>query len=204
MVDTPHTKDALRNLLRQRRNALSRTQQDTAARALVSSVTKLPTWTEARHVAIYLAQDGEIQTGSLESAARERGMQVYLPVITDMDSLQFACWDCSVDLVNNRYGIPEPPSAVPRRAPTDLDIIFVPLVGWDNDCNRLGMGGGYYDRALSNQPTALLVGLAHECQSVEKLPSDSWDVPLDYIATDAALYRSRREKVEGRGVIRRR
>jgi 5-formyltetrahydrofolate cyclo-ligase len=189
MVDKPHTKPELRTVLRQRRNALSPSQQRAAARSLVASVTRLPAWTDARHIAVYLARDGEIDTGPLKTAARQQGMHVYLPVITDADSLQFARWASGAALTKNRYGIPEPP-ATPCCAPSDLDIIFMPLVGWDMRGNRLGMGGGFFDRTLSGTGAGLLVGLAHECQRVEKIPRESWDVSLDYIATDAALYRS--------------
>ncbi len=191
MVDAPHTKAELRNALRQRRHSLSPSQQAAASAALVQSVTQLPAWTDARHIALYLPQDGEIATGPLNAAARGQGMLVYLPVVTDADTLQFARWDSGTGLVENRYGIPEPPAEAARLTPGELDIVLIPLVGWDNYGNRLGMGGGYYDRTLSGQRDALLVGLAHECQCVEKLPRESWDVPMDYIATDAALYRDR-------------
>jgi 5-formyltetrahydrofolate cyclo-ligase len=65
------------------------------------------------------------------------------------------------------------------------------VVGWDLFCNRLGMGSGFYDRTLSGARGPLLVGLAHECQRVEKIPRESWDIGMDYIATDTALYRRR-------------
>jgi 5-formyltetrahydrofolate cyclo-ligase len=62
-------------------------------------------------------------------------------------------------------------------------------VGWDLYGGRLGMGGGFYDRTLSGISGPLLVGLAHDSQRVEEVPQESWDIRLDYIATDAALYR---------------
>jgi 5-formyltetrahydrofolate cyclo-ligase len=191
MVDKPHTKPELRRLLRQRRNALSPSQQRAAAQSLVDSAVRLPAWTNARHVSIYLATDGEIDTGPLEAAAREKGIHVYLPIITDTDSLLFNRWESGEVLVKNRYGIPEPTSSTPCSGPSSLDIIFMPLVGWDMLGNRLGMGGGFYDRTLSDARAKLLVGLAHECQRVDEVPCEGWDVRLDYIVTDAALYRSR-------------
>lgn len=202
MVDATHSRFELRKLLRQRRNSLGPSQQRAAARALITTVAVLPGWTKAQHIALYLARDGEIDTGPLEATAREYGKQVYLPVLTDGDSLRFACWDRDGELTENRFGIPEPPEGAPYRAVSDLDIVFVPLVGWDSRCNRLGMGGGFYDRALSGEPATVLVGLAHDCQRVDDIPRESWDVTLDYIATDAALYRGRGagEKAE---VIRR-
>lgn len=191
MVDISHSKVELRTLLRQRRHALDPSQQEAAATALVRSVLQLPAWTDSRHVALYLARDGEIDPGPLEATARDQGKQVYLPVMAGRDSLRFARWDAAVDLVPNRLGIPEPPAAAPCRGVHELDIIFMPLVGWDDRGNRLGMGGGFYDRTLASEAAAVLVGLAHECQRVDEIPLEGWDVPLDYIATDAALYRGR-------------
>ncbi len=80
-------------------------------------------------------------------------------------------------------------------APTwTLDIILLPLVGFDRYGNRLGMGGGFYDRTLArlnhcDMKRPLLIGLAHHCQEVEQLQTQSWDIPLDIIATDKELIR---------------
>ena len=95
-------------------------------------------------------------------------------------------------LVANRFGIPEPPH---RRGNTlsakQLDVIFLPLVGFDAAGNRLGMGGGFYDRTLSQLPARnrpLLAGLAHDVQRVDKLPVQRWDIPLDAVVTDRRIY----------------
>ena len=72
-------------------------------------------------------------------------------------------------------------------------LFFSPLVGWDRHGGRLGMGGGFYDRALSNISDPVLVGLAHENQRVDEVPSERWDITLDYVATDAGLYHCRKQ-----------
>jgi 5-formyltetrahydrofolate cyclo-ligase len=98
-------------------------------------------------------------------------------------------------LTRNRFGIPEPALRHRRIAlPWALDLILVPLVGFDVQCRRLGMGGGFYDRTLAylrqrrywRRPR--LVGLAHECQRVERLDSRPWDVPLDMVVTEERIY----------------
>jgi len=194
MVASRRSKTDLRVMLRERRAALNPTQQRTAASALRDCVTgRLPAWAGAGRIAIYIANDGEIDAEPLGSVARSEGKQVYLPVIAAGETLEFARWDADAGLVANRFGIPEPPPASARCALSKLDIVFVPLVGWDPYCNRLGMGGGFYDRTLSAAKGPLLVGLAHEGQRVDRLPRDSWDIGMDYIATDAALYRRRGE-----------
>jgi 5-formyltetrahydrofolate cyclo-ligase len=189
MSDTHCIKTQLRNTLRLRRNTLSPLQQHAAAHALPVSVADLPHWASAQHIALYLAADGEIDTGPLEKIARDQGKQLFLPVINSDNSLSFAHWHVEDTLLNNRYNIPEPPITATRCALAKLDIIFLPLVGWDLHGGRLGMGGGFYDRTLSGTSGPLLVGLAHDNQQVEDVPQESWDVALDYIATDAALYR---------------
>jgi 5-formyltetrahydrofolate cyclo-ligase len=187
MTVVHHRKALLRSDLRQRRNALSSNQQRASALELVHSVTELSSWDSAQRIALYQAADGEIDTCALEQLARKLGKQLFLPVLAD-DRLCFAQWETSVRLSPNRYNIPEPPQEAARCEPSDLDIIFLPLVGWDRRGSRLGMGGGFYDRTLSGVSGPLLVGLAHEVQQVEEVPQDPWDITLDYIATDAALY----------------
>ncbi len=99
------------------------------------------------------------------------------------------------DLQPNHYGIPEPSSGLQGITPAQLDIIFVPLLAFDSLGTRLGMGKGYYDRALAEfrsgktaNEKPLLIGLAHECQRVERLERAIWDVPLDRIITDQTVY----------------
>jgi 5-formyltetrahydrofolate cyclo-ligase len=67
----------------------------------------------------------------------------------------------------------------------------MPLVGWDRQGGRLGMGGGFYDRALAGIKGPLLVGLAHAVQEVPQVPIDDWDVPLDFVVTESALHQCR-------------
>ena len=106
-------------------------------------------------------------------------------------------------LVRNRFGIPEPSLRQHRIAlPWALDVILVPLVGFDSACRRLGMGGGFYDRTLGflrhrthwRRPT--LIGLAHECQRVAELEAQPWDVPLDMVVTEKRVYVRRPPGIE--------
>jgi len=192
MASSHRSKADLRVMLRARRAALDSAQQRIAATALQECITtRLPAWAGAQRIAVYIANDGEIDAEPLGSVARSLGKEVYLPVIAAGATLEFARWDAGAALVDNRYGIPEPTSASPRCEPATLDIVFVPVVGWDPHCNRLGMGAGFYDRTLAAVRGPLLVGLAHEVQRVEHVPRESWDIGMDYIATDAALYRRR-------------
>lgn len=189
MTDTDSRKAALRSALRQRRKSLSSATQGTAGQAVTQSVLDLPAWTNAQRIALYLARDGEIDTSALANIARDHGKHLFLPALNDDKSLFFARWNTHDTQFINRYNIPEPPIGAEQCPVSELDIIFLPVVGWDAHGGRLGMGGGYYDRTLSGTDNPVLVGLAHENQRVERIPRDSWDIVLDYVATDAGLRR---------------
>ena len=188
MSDTQGVKAQLRTALRQRRNSLSPSAQQTAAQALLDSVMALPIWRSAQCIAVYLAADGEINTAPLVALARSLGKEVFLPVVSADHRLAFAGWRAEATLTSNRYNIAEPPRTATRCPAAALDIIFLPLVGWDFCGGRLGMGGGFYDRTLAGISGPLLVGLAHDSQRVEVVPQEQWDIRLDYIATDIALH----------------
>ena len=188
MPDASLSKTQLRSALRQRRQVLSPDQQQCAAQSLTTAVEALPGWPEARRIAVYLAADGEIDTAPLCQRARAMGKQLFLPVIKTDNSLSFALWQAEDTLAVNRYGIPEPPRHAGLSPVTDLDIIFLPLVGWDLHGGRLGMGGGFYDRTLSGTDGPLRVGLAHASQQVDSIPQEEWDISLNFVATDTALH----------------
>ncbi len=190
MTDSHARKAALRSTLRQRRRALSTAEQNAAAQTVIRSVLALPAWTGAQRIALYLARDGEIDTAPLAGIARSHHKQLFLPALSTDNSLYFARWNTDDTLSVNRHNIPEPPDGAERCPVTGLDIMFLPVVGWDRHGGRLGMGGGYYDRTLSSINRPLLVGLAHESQQVERVPREDWDIALDYIATDSGLYRT--------------
>ena len=188
MPDSSSDKASLRDMLRRRRKALSPAEQCTAARGLADRITRLPRWDSARTVALYLSADGEIDTAAVATLARNAGKEIYLPVIREDDSLGFARWARGAELTPNRYNIPEPPAGAIHREPGELDIMLLPLVGWDRSGGRLGMGGGFYDRTLANVRGPTLVGCAHSVQEVDHLPLEAWDVRLAFVATESALH----------------
>ncbi len=184
-------KQELRRELRDRRNQLSTAQQRLASTGLDIQLRQQTALRKARSIAFYMASDGEISPRpSLLRLARQ-GRQCFLPCLARKE-LQFRRYRPGQTLKRNRFNIPEPPAhRALQRSPHRLDVILLPLVGFDAKGNRLGMGGGYYDRTLAklrehNRP--LLIGLAHECQRMKELPVQSWDIPLDAIATDKGFY----------------
>lgn len=179
-------KQELRTRLRAYRRELAEAQQQQAARAIADHITDLPLWHGASSIALYLGSDGEIDPAQIARAARALGKAVYLPVLQGK-ALAFALWQEDVSLVPNRYGIGEPPAGADRCEASALDVICLPLVACDRHGGRLGMGAGYYDRALAGMGRERLVGLAHAGQLITSVPTDDWDVRLGWVLTDEAL-----------------
>ena len=190
----------LRKQLRAKRRALSVEQQQQASEGLALNLLKHPALHRARHIGIYLANDGEIDPQLYMDLARRRGINFYLPILHPIypGKLVFSPYFDGVQLTANRFGIPEPPFPRSRRRPPwALDAVLFPLVGFDEQGGRLGMGGGFYDRtfAFSRIRPAMapkMIGLAHEFQKVAELPIEPWDVPLHGVVTDKRRYRFRR------------
>lgn len=187
----------LRRLLRRRRRSLSRLEQRQAARALYRRLAQHALFRRARHIAMYLPNDGEIDPRLLLEEARRRGKATYLPVLNPWPRTRMAFQRVRAGerLRSNRFGIAEPARLPKRqRKPWALDLILLPLVGFDEYGGRLGMGGGFYDRSLAflqrrkgiHKPR--LIGLAHDCQKVDRLAQASWDVPLQACVTGSGWY----------------
>jgi 5-formyltetrahydrofolate cyclo-ligase len=190
----------IRQEVRYKRSQLSVLHQQEQAVLLCE---KLIRQTEVKHVkkiAIYLANDGELNTQAFINWCWQNKISVYLPVIHPFSkgNLLFLQHTKNTILIKNKYGILEPKLDVRNIITVDkLDIIFTPLVAFDQRGNRLGMGGGFYDRTLvtwhiqyqQNKQTKLLpIGLAHDCQKIEKIPFESWDIPLPIIITPTTRY----------------
>ena len=160
-------------------------------------ISRLPTFRNAQRIAFYLAEDGELDPLYLIEKAWQFNKQVFLPVLPPTgQALVFAPFSESSVMKCNRFGIAEPQvPATEWITARRLGLIIMPLVGFDSKGNRLGMGGGFYDRSLAFKKhrqhwrAPRLIGLAHEIQKVDQLPSASWDIPLDMIVTEKNVYR---------------
>ncbi len=187
--NVPIDKAGLRTTLREQRRAMPPAQQAEAARSSASHLNAIPDWEQCQHIAIYMAADGELDPTPIAEACRRLGRTLYLPRLLGPGEMCFAHWAADKALEPNRYGIPEPDPQATLRGVTELDILLLPLVGWDRNGNRLGMGAGYYDRTLAGGRPKLLVGLAYSWQEVDRLPADPWDVPLDFVLCERGLVR---------------
>lgn len=193
----PLSRPHLRRMLRKARRALTPSEQRQAAHGLYRQLAQHPLFRRAKHISLYLPTDGEIDPRLLLRATQRRGKATYLPVLSawPRTKMVFQRVRPGDKLLPNRFRILEPRvNAHRQRKVWALDLVLLPLVGFDDGGGRLGMGGGFYDRSLAylarrqswRKPT--LLGLAHECQKVERLAQASWDVPLAGTVTDKQWY----------------
>ncbi|MDN3378422.1 MULTISPECIES: 5-formyltetrahydrofolate cyclo-ligase [unclassified Pseudoalteromonas] len=189
----------IRQEIRRRRNYLSKIEQKIAAKQLkVNFIQHLKTTKNVKnsHIGIYFSNDAELDTSLLIKELWSNNHTLYLPVIHPFNgtTLYFQRYEENSPMRPNRYGILEPKLNCSQICPLqDLDYLLMPLVAFDSNGNRLGMGGGFYDKTLAryhneNWQKPQLIGLAHQCQHVESLPVESWDVPLNLIITPQKTY----------------
>ncbi|WP_413699966.1 5-formyltetrahydrofolate cyclo-ligase [Psychromonas sp. KJ10-10] len=190
------SRNQIRQKVRLARRSLSLQQQTIDAKKLLSNLITLPQVQQSTHIAISLAFDGEISTQPFIEWCWKNNKQVYLPVLHPFTKghLLFLHYTATTEMIKNQYGIAEPKLDIQLVLPVKkLDMICTPLVAFDAQGNRIGMGGGYYDRTLApwfkQQTGPYPIGLAHDCQQVAQLPIESWDVPLPKIITPSKVHR---------------
>ena len=185
----------LRAQLRARRRAHSQADQKQASRYIFTWFEKY--LSRPLHIACYWPFDGEVDVRSLAQSSHSKIL--YLPCLNPYRSghLYFKAWSAKQHTHLNHFGIPEPYRGCPRQA-WRMDIILLPLVGFDAMGNRLGMGGGYYDRSLADlvhrPKRPWLIGVAHDDQEIDTLPAEPWDWPLDAVITGSRWLRIRTHK----------
>ena len=138
-------------------------------------------------VGSYYPVNFEADTSQVMKMFKQKGYKLSLPVISSKYDMNFYIWNLNDPLYVNKYGIPEPKSKI-KVIPS---ILLIPMVAYDKKLNRLGYGGGYYDRFLKKyeKKNILKIGLAITCQEVKKLPTNNFDKKMDYILTEKKLYK---------------
>lgn len=193
LSDIPFTRQQIRQQIRQRRRTLTPEQQTQFALQAADRMMAYPPVLLAQTVAVFLSFDGELDTRPLIDQLWRAGKRVYLPVLHPFSpgNLLFLHYHPSSDLVVNRLNIREPKLDVHDVLPlSQLDVLVTPLVAFDAAGQRLGMGGGFYDRTLQNwrQHRLQPVGYAHDCQQVDALPTEQWDIPLPAVITPSKTW----------------
>lgn len=182
----------LRREMLARRNAMPGQEARAAADASARHLAASSAFRSARRFAGYVALDNELDPAPLIEMGFAAGMEIYLPRVLDARHMEFIRWRPGDRLHENRFGIPEPvPDPARLLAPEALDLVLVPLLGFDSRGNRLGFGAGYYDRAFAFKQAGgarpLLCGYAYAWQETPSLAAADWDVALDAVATERGV-----------------
>jgi len=190
------SKQQIRRTIREKRRALSDDDRFEAGQQVLQNLCNYPSYNASHRVAVYLANDGEIPLDVVIQHIWLRKRCCFLPVLFRLGGLRmhFAPFTNRSRFVDNQYNIPEPDISVKRQLKAvQLDLVLMPLVAFDVKGNRLGMGGGYYDRSFEflrkrkHWKKPKLIGVAYDFQEVNAIPADPWDVPLDAIVTESRL-----------------
>ncbi|MDT0593529.1 5-formyltetrahydrofolate cyclo-ligase [Glaciecola petra] len=195
-----HSRNSLRQHYINIRNSVSPKQQKEQALRLLECFQRNVMSPKLQKVALYITNKAELDTAPLISFLWQLNIDVYVPVLHPFckGHLLFIRYAQTTPMTHNKYAIAEPILDVRNVIPlAELDTMLVPLVCFDEHGNRLGMGGGYYDRTLSainklshkNKPQIELIGLAYDIQKALSLPNEKWDVPLTKVLTPSRLYR---------------
>jgi 5-formyltetrahydrofolate cyclo-ligase len=179
--DDRQAKIAMRNDARAARAALGSAEREWASNKIADTVVRSSWFRRSKLIACYLPMQEEVDTWPLIDRAWRMKKRVFAPIVEKNFTLQFRELSAESTLVYNHYGLPEPHDGE-IIAPRSLDLVLTPVVAFDAECNRLGMGGGYFDRTFSFLKHRKflfhpkLIGLAYSCQRVEKIAPSPWDI----------------------------
>ncbi|MBS9781419.1 MAG: 5-formyltetrahydrofolate cyclo-ligase [Gammaproteobacteria bacterium] len=182
---------------RQARKNLSTTDKAEKSQTIIKKIIESNDYKNAKHIGMYLAMPEEVNLQTLIETAWKDGKSVYLPVVIGWgELLLFAPYTSDSQLVKDALNIDIPNTDTDSYITADkLDLVITPLVAFDKNNNRIGMGGGFYDRTFSckklqanpdspqNKPT--LIGVAFAIQQTDSLiPVNEWDIPVDKIISE--------------------
>lgn len=188
MPDTE--KQAIRDRIKQLRLNSSISYRETAANQVCARLNSLEQFRNAKHLALYYAINGELDLHPLWNHAQSQNKTCYFPVIHEEGlALSFLPATSKTPFKKNRFGIPEPEVSPDLAIPLEqLDLVLIPLVAFDVRCFRVGMGSGYYDHTFTGNQKNNLLGIGYQFQRVDHLEPDPWDIQLNAVITQRALY----------------
>lgn len=188
---------SIRQKIRSLRNTMSIAEKQTKSAQITNNIINSTPFQKCHSFALFLSNDSEPDLSALIAYSWAMGKKCYLPVIGRKfeSRLNFQRYEPDSPMVINCYGISEPEENHSTRLTKtwSLDLVLMPLVAFDDKGNRIGMGGGYYDktfhyrryRSVWHKPP--LMGVAYDTQQIPKIKAENWDIPLDYIATNTEI-----------------
>ena len=186
-------KSALRNDLRARRKQLDEPDRLSLDASINHFLAKFIAEHRPATIAAFWPFDGEPNLLPTLESADQQGTRIALPVIKQSlsdPSLIFRLWSGATVMKKSRFGIPEPCGS-PEIPLFNIDLLLMPLVGWDESGSRLGMGAGFYDRALaplSQSDTPIRAGVAYQLQKVPGVPDEAWDIRLHMLLSETGWF----------------
>ncbi len=181
-------KKELRSKIITARNRLCAEELRRKSEAIAENLFKMPAYRKSKTVMFFLTFGSEVKTLPMVEETIKMGKQALAPkaLKNTRKMVPSLLLDLEADLEEGNYGIPEPKAEALRPVdPKTIDLLMVPGVGFDMKGNRLGYGGGYYDRFFEHlRPDVPLVALAFELQIVERVPVEEWDRRVDYLITE--------------------
>jgi 5-formyltetrahydrofolate cyclo-ligase len=188
--DLKHTQDDARRSGRLARSRLSDEEREYASEIIAEKVVRAAWFQRAKRIACYLPAPDEVNTWTIIARAWRMKKRIFAPVVKKNSKMLFQEITPDTDLWLNQFGIREPTEGETVAART-LDVVVTPVVAFDSSNNRVGMGGGYFDRSFSflKHRNLLfhprLIGVAFDCQKVEQITSNPWDIRLFSTITES-------------------
>ena len=184
-------KDSLRKNMLKERKSMKIENVNALSNKIIETIQKLPEFINSKNIMLYLSFNSEVATYALAKWCLDNGKKVIVPycVNSTREIIPFQINNLNTDLTKSTFGIMEPKHTLLEKFNIqDIDLIIVPGVVFDEHCNRIGFGAGYYDRFLPKRAkNTATIGIAYDYQVINKIPTDVYDVPLDLIITEKRI-----------------
>ena len=178
-----------RQQAKSKRAALTDDERQEKSAKIAQHIINSDLFKASQHIACYIAKGAEVDLHKVVDAILTSGKNCYLPLIhQDKLELSFIEYLAGDDLQIGSFKISEPKFDKQKLiVPEKLDLVLTPLVAFDSNGNRLGRGGGYYDRAFAQTNHPVLIGVAYSCQEMPQIAAQPWDVKLHGVVTEEVL-----------------
>ena len=178
--------------IKERQKELSDVYLNKASESISRKLRKMPEYQGAKTVMLYVSVGKEVLTTRMMMFALQADKKVALPLCIDTENhiMEAKLWNEDNRLEQGAYGIPTPSASAPTIDAEDIDLVVLPCVTCDRECNRLGHGAGYYDRFIEKlRPDCGKIALCYERILAEDLPTEPHDVKMDAVITEENIYR---------------
>lgn len=179
-------KEQLRRIMRAKRSLISGAERERLSHMACKRLLATPLWKDANAVALFVSLSEEISSRELLEQAFLDGKQLYLPKISPVEKGFMDFYECASlsDLKKRKFGLLEPDAS--GKALSRVDLMIVPGLAFDRSGNRLGYGGGYYDRYLSLKPQlhGCCLGFGYAFQILDSVPGEEYDYKMSLLCTE--------------------